>query len=349
MARQARAQLVSLRSARVDKVVLPDFGFVGIGAGVETADLCVVVVESDPDAAEALYEALSEFGEIELCGDVESAAERCQELSPAAVLAELPPGGEDAEALLATLRSGDPSIEVLLGARDPTVQLRLKAIEAGAFDVLQRPYRDLSLVAQRVAQAQDKAVATRQAEGGWGAPEGELDLNQLSGLDPVTGLPDAGGAERRFEEEFARALRYDRPLSIAWAHVDALDQLAERRGQPLADATLRAIVSVMRGMIRNVDFLARVGPAQLLLLFPETEKAAAVTVVERLRAKLSAASAQDAEAGGASFRVSCSFGVAGLPDDTLNADRLQAAARAAMKHASVTMDLVSEYDPEMRP
>lgn len=314
---------------------------------------CLVVLETDPALTLNLHTPLGAAAEqVLFCDSGKAALALIRAHHPEAVLLHTPLPDLSLPDLLAQVRAERVGIELLLATPNPSMEARISAIEAGAFDLIDWPYANLNFVRLRIAQAQAKAMGARGIRPpGAPLPRGDsgFDLNSLSGLDPLTGLPDQGAGERRLTEECARALRYDRPLSIALANVDELEQLCLARGQPLGDATLRAVVSLMQGMIRGVDYLARTGPNQLLFVFPETEKRAAARVVERLRAKLSGASAEDAQAGGDAFRVSCSFGVAGLPEDTLNEARLLAAANLALDHASATTDLVREFEPDMQP
>jgi GGDEF domain-containing protein len=73
-------------------------------------------------------------------------------------------------------------------------------------------------------------------------------------------------------------------------------------------------------------------------------------VVDRIRAALSQTSFSDTlghSDTGNLLRLTASFGVAGLPTDTMNADILREAAEAALGHARSTGDRVIMFESPM--
>ena len=90
---------------------------------------------------------------------------------------------------------------------------------------------------------------------------------------------------------------------------------------------LRAFSALLRGAIRNgVDWVARYGGEEFVIVLPETDLAGATVVAEKLRAATGALAIAH---GGASMRITASFGVATAPagwDGAGTADALLAQA-----------------------
>lgn len=271
--------------------------------------------------------------------------------------------------LMAQLHQQFAPFETIIMTVEPTVEIFVEALEAGAFDVVVKPFANLKLVTSKV----DKAVAKVQAERdrnelakmlhqqtsggpGVGSTEEEpilsmIDLDGMSGVDPLTGLPNKRAADDRFRTETARALRYDRPLCIALASIDALDDVVSRFGHDVADGVIRGIVQLFSGLVRDVDFIARRQGGEFFFLFPETSKDSGFVVIDRIRQKLIQTSFSDylgPQVDRESFRMTASFGLAGLPADTMNAELLRVAAEAALHRAkSSGGDQVVRYEASM--
>src|SRR5262249_53000723 len=89
-------------------------------------------------------------------------------------------------------------------------------------------------------------------------------------LDPLSGLPDRGGADDALGREVARALRTGQPLGVALFEGDALEQKKPAQ----ADRRLRAVAWGLREAGRGHDIAAPFGPRQLLAVLPGATAAA---------------------------------------------------------------------------
>jgi diguanylate cyclase len=108
-------------------------------------------------------------------------------------------------------------------------------------------------------------------------------------IDPLTGIPNRGGYERRALEEFERWQRYGAPLSLALLDVDHFKRINDEYGHSAGDKALRMIAQLLAKRLRRIDFLARYGGEEFVALLPGTSADSAFTVVDRLRARVSAA------------------------------------------------------------
>jgi diguanylate cyclase (GGDEF)-like protein len=74
---------------------------------------------------------------------------------------------------------------------------------------------------------------------------------------------------------------------------------------------LRGFARVARRMVREHDFIARIGGEEFAILFPDTSVEQAMLICERLRAEIARSSLP---AGTATVKVTVSGGVAKLED-----------------------------------
>jgi diguanylate cyclase (GGDEF)-like protein len=85
------------------------------------------------------------------------------------------------------------------------------------------------------------------------------------------------------DRELQRALRYNRPLSLAMLDLDHFKAVNDKHGHLVGDALLKRIASTLGQNVRSADMLGRYGGEEFLLVMPETELAGAVGVAEKLR------------------------------------------------------------------
>jgi diguanylate cyclase (GGDEF)-like protein len=101
--------------------------------------------------------------------------------------------------------------------------------------------------------------------------------------DPDTGLENRWAWDRLVREENLRKRRYSRPLSVVVAELYGIERLAERVGQEPADRLILAVGEALRRYSRSSDRIARVDTARFHILLPETDEAAVMHFIERVR------------------------------------------------------------------
>jgi diguanylate cyclase (GGDEF)-like protein len=122
------------------------------------------------------------------------------------------------------------------------------------------------------------------------------ELARLATIDSLTGLPNRRKFAERLETELLRARRYGRPLSLLLFDVDRFKSINDTFGHAAGDRILRRIAARGREAIREIDFLARWGGDEFVLLMPETDGKGAMETCARIKA---AVEALPTEPGGA--------------------------------------------------
>jgi diguanylate cyclase (GGDEF)-like protein len=117
------------------------------------------------------------------------------------------------------------------------------------------------------------------------------------------------------------------PCALALLDLDHFKNLNDTYGHTAGDAALRHVAAVLRRVLRGDDLAARVGGEEFALWFPNTERARATEVAERVRSAVAASRLQWA---GAELTLTCSLGVATKPDIVRQTANLYAAADAAL-------------------
>jgi predicted signal transduction protein with EAL and GGDEF domain len=82
-------------------------------------------------------------------------------------------------------------------------------------------------------------------------------LEGLSGSDHLTGLPNRREGEERLAADFARAQRGGGMLTLALADINSFKPINDAHGHQAGDACIRHVARVMRGNVREGNWLAR--------------------------------------------------------------------------------------------
>ena len=154
-------------------------------------------------------------------------------------------------------------------------------------------------------------VLTRLEERTSELMEANRKLNELSITDGLTGLFNHRHFLRELESEYRRALRYRRSLALLLLDIDHFKEVNDSYGHPCGDFVLKNLAGLLKRCLRSTDIAARYGGDELAIILPETNKSKASEVAEKLRRQLEKS---PFEWNGKSFNITCSIGVAALPD-----------------------------------
>lgn len=147
--------------------------------------------------------------------------------------------------------------------------------------------------------------------------------------DPLTGLLNRRGFERRLEEAFAAWEKADAPSALLLFDLDHFKPINDEGGHALGDGMLRLVAEAMEAVTRSSDHAARQGGDEFALLLPGCEWARAVRIAETLRDRIEH---QGLEQHGRVWRVTVSIGVSTFQrDDTTVDDAVRRADAASYR------------------
>jgi diguanylate cyclase (GGDEF)-like protein len=181
------------------------------------------------------------------------------------------------------------------------------------------------------AVADQAAVAINKAQ-----------LWEMAVTDSLTGLFVRRYFMVKFQEEFHRAERYSKILSVVMADIDRFKKINDTYGHTTGDRVLKIIANFFQKNVRDVDIISRYGGEEFVILLPEADKEEAYTVSERLRKKLCELEIDDLP------KLSISLGISSYPEDGGDIEMLIKKADAAMYAAKQSgRNRVVIYDKEM--
>ena len=139
--------------------------------------------------------------------------------------------------------------------------------------------------------------------------------------DGLTGLPNRRAFEESLRRMVAHANRAMSPLAAVAIDLDHFKQINDVHGHGRGDEVLAEVGALLKSLLRDSDFVSRVGGEEFMALLPDTSRDGALVICERLRTSI-----QGLEFAALGRDVTASIGVAVLPDDAVDASTLVRAA-----------------------
>lgn len=215
----------------------------------------------------------------------------------------------------------------LLTARDSKNDI-VEGLEAGADDYLTKPVDDNELIA-RLSSAErivrlESSLKKRNHE-----------IAMLSITDPLTQVYNRLYLNNHLPKAIKRAVRYRRPISIIMIDLDHFKAVNDQYGHQTGDAVLKACAEQMRASLRtDLDWVARFGGEEFIIVLSETDLSGATIVAERLRLMM-ADMMVPSESG--TVKITASFGVAAWnhesPESSVTDEQMISAADRCMYKA----------------
>jgi len=141
-------------------------------------------------------------------------------------------------------------------------------------------------------------------------------VRELVITDDLTGLYNARYFDELLDIELSRAKRFSVSLSLVFIDLDFFKLVNDNHGHLVGSRMLSEIGQLFKQRIRNVDFGARYGGDEFVLILPQTDKNGAYELVSNLREMVSSYVLTTDE--GKEVSVTASFGIASYPEDVDN-------------------------------
>ncbi len=167
--------------------------------------------------------------------------------------------------------------------------------------------------------------------------------------DHLTGLFNRAHFDACLKKEINRCRRYGQAASLVMLDVDEFKSVNDRCGHPTGDTVLKDVGRLLSQRVRDIDIAARYGGDEFGIILPETRRASAFVVAERIRSEIERFFKRRGGAAGRDVRVTVSGGIASFPDDADSHEELIQRADEALYRAKGTgRNLVSIFYREKR-
>ncbi len=292
--------------------------------GNMTDAIVVLLVDDQPMVAEAIRRMLENEDAIifHYCSDPKKAVDMAVEVQPTTILQDLVMPDIDGMTLVRIYRNHpmlkNTPVIVLSSKEEP--KDKSEAFSNGASDYLVKLPDQIELVARIEAHSRS-FVAQQQRDQAFQElhelqkklEESNIELERLSAIDGLTGIPNRRSFDEYITKEWSRAVREETCLALLLIDIDFFKKYNDGYGHQGGDDCLRKVATALaETMRRSSDMVARYGGEEFGVILPNTDIDGAMVIAEELRLAVEqlALKHEFSDVGGI---VSISLGAAGIP------------------------------------
>jgi two-component system cell cycle response regulator len=274
----------------------------------------IFVIDDLPEQVERLRSHLGERYELAAESDPDIAMTRVR--SGDFDLAVVNMGIESADPLrlCSQIRSFEETrlTPILAIVRQGDTRKLVRALDIGVNDYLTRPVDRNELTARVATQLRrkryvDQLRSTFQAS------------LEMAVTDQLTGLYNRRYLSSHLSAMFDRAVWTGRPMSVMILDLDHFKSINDNFGHDSGDRVIQQFADRIKSSVRGMDLACRYGGEEFLIAMPDTDRATAGVVAERMRNEVAAHSVK-LNGGRDEIKVTVSIGIAstesGPKDDT---------------------------------
>ncbi len=307
--------------------------------------ISVLLVDDQAMIAEAVRRALSSEEDIDFqyCQDPSNALKVALELKPTLILQDLVMPGIDGLTMVKFFRANKETtrIPIIVLSTKEEPKIKSQAFELGVNDYLVKLPDKIELIARIRYHSQAYIVQKQRDEAFKALEESQrrlaavnLELQKISSLDGLTGVPNRRRFDEVLRQEWYRAMRHSSSLSLIMLDIDYFKNFNDTYGHQRGDECLKMVASTLDKVIsRETDLVARYGGEEFAVILPETGMKGAQGVAENIRSSVEQLEISH-EDSSVSLYITISLGVAStVPERELNIENLIRAADKALYRA----------------
>lgn len=312
-------------------------------SNIENQQRRILVVDDDASSREIVSKALEYEGyQTRQCENGHEGLKVLHEWSPHLVLLDVNMPGLNGLETLARLRVRDEYVSVIFVSADCQRDDVIRGLDAGADDYVCKPFDVMELMSRVRSQLRIKDLndSLKRANDR---------LKELVDIDDLTGLFNMRSLYKRLDFELDRARRYNRSVSAIMMDLDHFKKVNDRHDHLFGSYVLAEVGKIIRANIRKVDFAARYGGDEFLVVLAEINLEGAKTFANRLRTRIAETTFKS---DNFSIQLSASLGLALVNPTEVTVDAralVRFADRALYKAKENGRNRVEIYDFEANP
>jgi len=285
----------------------------------------------------------SEGHEVTLAEDGEDALEKFKRTWHEIVFSDFRMPKMNGIELLGAIKEINENTQFVIMTSHASINNSIDALKLGAFDYILKPFDDLDVVTDAANRAianlsgirRQQDLVNTLARKNQDLESLNKEFRELAIRDGLTGLFNYRYAQERLEEEFDRATRFERELSVLFIDLDHFKFFNDAHGHQAGDEVLQILSGLMTKTVRDSDTLARWGGEEFVVVAPETNQEDACMLAERIRKSVAGHPFPNAAQQPLDI-VSLSIGVASKSNGTESPEKLFRFADDALYRAKAS-------------
>ncbi len=240
----------------------------------------VLVVDDDPESVKIVSKALEWEGYVvESASSGREAISKINHYQPHLVLLDINMPGLNGLDTLKYLRANNEYVATIFVSGQSNTEDVIRGLDASADDYICKPFDTGELLARVRSQLRIKKLHDE-------LKAANAKLKELVDIDDLTGLFNMRSLYGKLDYEIERASRYERGLCVIMMDMDHFKTVNDNHDHLFGSFVLSEVGSIIKKNIRKIDFAARYGGDEFLIVLTETDAVGAKSFTERLRSKI---------------------------------------------------------------
>ncbi len=237
----------------------------------------ILVVDDDPESVKIVKLALEYEGyQVLVATSGQAALEKMSNWQPHLVLLDVSMPELNGLETLKYLRERKDYVSTLFVSGKSDVNDVVLGLDAGADDYIRKPFDTRELLSRVRTQLRIKRLNDELTSA-------NARLKELVDKDDLTGLYNMRSLYDRLDGELQRARRFGRSVSVIMMDMDHFKSVNDNHDHLFGSFVLAEVGKIIRNNIRSVDFGARYGGDEFLVVLTEIGVTGAKSFAERLR------------------------------------------------------------------
>ncbi|MCK4534931.1 MAG: diguanylate cyclase [Syntrophobacterales bacterium] len=182
---------------------------------------------------------------------------------------------------------------IMVTAKAEEIDLK-SAFDAGAVDYVTKPVKKIEFLTRirsvlKLKHETDKRKAREREllEMTEKLDRANQRLEYLSYMDELTDIANRRYFEESFKQEWNRARRYSRRMSLIMMDIDLFKNYNDTYGHKEGDVCLRKVAMALKHTLKRPgDFVARYGGEEFVAVLPDTDLTGAAVIAESMRSNV---------------------------------------------------------------
>ena len=240
------------------------------------------------------------------------------------VLTDIRMEGMSGFELMKRIQLLDPAVKVIVMTGYDSYDMVLRALQAGAYEYLDKPLEKHQAIISSVTRAYENALLYRENAGlverisitndklsiaNKRLVQLNKKLKHLAITDSLTQLYNRRYVDQVMRREAQRRNRYNDPLSVIILDVDKFKYFNDTHGHDGGDHALKVVGAALTRCARNTDVVGRYGGEEFVVVLTKTPPHNAHIFAERVRQDIES---QVVQMGNATGKITVSVGIAGV-------------------------------------
>lgn len=279
----------------------------------------LLVVDDDDTSRELVGKALEFEGyQVRQADSGAGGLAVLNEWMPHLILLDVNMPGMNGLETLAKLRARDEYVSVMFVSANSRTEDVVRGLDAGADDYVCKPFAVGELLARVRTQLRIKDLNDS-------LKKAHDRLKELVDIDDLTGLFNMRSLYKKLDFELDRARRYNRSICVLMMDLDRFKEVNDQHDHLFGSYVIKQVGRMIRDNIRKVDFAARYGGDEYLMVLTEITLDGAKTFADRLRERIQSTNFENEFHA---IRLTASLGLAITNPNTREVD-----ARALVRYA----------------